>query len=478
MNVRQNKFHEQADARLDRFRDLVAAVTVSDPAWLAGFLPWLRREGNLRTAPLIGAAEFVAARRGQPDPAGQVPEVVDGVLQRADEPGEILAYYTSRYGMSLPKGLKKGVARAVLRLYGEYGWAKYDRVEAAFRFARVLDLVHPASSDETQRTLFGYLHGEMRGRAGEIPAELAMLRSRSELTAVPLDGRRAALLAPDGTDRLRAAGMTWRAVAGWLQRPLDADVWSQIIPTMGYQALLTNLRNFDDAGVSDEVAERVAARIADPEKVAGSRLFPFQIFAAYKALESLRWGQPLEKALQASLANVPSLPGRTLVLVDQSPSMFPGYSFSSKQEREHVANNDLATLFGGAVALRAADATLVGYGAQSYRVPFRRGGALLRLMGQFHSVDGTDTFGAAGDHFAGHDRVVIVTDEQNTAHRYRSIDEVVPTTVPVYTWNIAGYRVGSTASGSGTRHTFGGLTDQAFRAVGLIEQGRSQSWPW
>jgi hypothetical protein len=54
----------------------------------------------------------------------------------------------------------------------------------------------------------------------------------------------------------------------------------------------------------------------------------------------------------------------------------------------------------------------------------------------------------------------------------------VPKTVPLYTWNLAGYRVGHGPSGAANRHTFGGLTDQAFRMVPLLEAGASGAWPW
>ena len=39
---------------------------------------------------------------------------------------------------------------------------------------------------------------------------------------------------------------------------------------MGYMALLRNLRNFDEAGLPDDAAEAVTARLADPEQVAKS----------------------------------------------------------------------------------------------------------------------------------------------------------------------------------------------------------------
>ncbi|MFN2539289.1 MAG: TROVE domain-containing protein, partial [Mycobacteriales bacterium] len=54
----------------------------------------------------------------------------------------------------------------------------------------------------------------------------------------------------------------------------------------------------------------------------------------------------------------------------------------------------------------------------------------------------------------------------------------VPAHVPVYTFNLAGYRFGHGPSGAGNRYTFGGLTDQAFAAIPLLESGRDADWPF
>jgi hypothetical protein len=79
--------------------------------------------------------------------------------------------------------------------------------------------------------------------------------------------------------------------------------------------------------------------------------------------------------------------------------------------------------------------------------------------------------------FAGHDRVVNVTDEQS-AHDTWEITTSIPDTTPLYTWNLAGYRSGHTPSGGRHRHTFGGLTDAAFAMIPLIEAGGDAAWPW
>jgi hypothetical protein len=54
----------------------------------------------------------------------------------------------------------------------------------------------------------------------------------------------------------------------------------------------------------------------------------------------------------------------------------------------------------------------------------------------------------------------------------------VPSTVPVYTWNLAGYRFGHGPAGDGTRHTFGGLTDAGYAMIPLLEAGRDGDWPF
>lgn len=484
--VGESTFYEKAGERDNRYRDLVREATLADPDWTARLLKWLRSEANMRTASLVGAAEFAKARLDAGE-AGLSRQVVDSVLQRADEPGEMLAYWTSTYGRAVPKPVKRGVADAVTRLYNERSFLKWDSDSKGYRFGDVIDLVHPTASADWQGDLFKHALDKRHGRDGEIPESLRMLWSRSYLMSIPVGNRRDMLM--DLPVKLGNAGMTWESLAGWLQGPMDKRAWEAVIPSMGYVALARNLRNFDEAGVSDEVAQKVIAKLADPDEVAKSRQFPFRFWSAYKHTSSLRWGYALELALKASLANVPSLSGRTLILVDRSPSMFPGYYFSTANKSD-IPLAEQAALFGSALALRAHNATLVEFGGQSKPVTVQKGGSVLKLMETFGSIDGTDIPSAVRAHFSGHDRIVVVTDEQtragwlpsNMVHhggmRETAIDDLVPKNVPVYMWNMAGYKHGVAPSGSGNRHTFGGLTDQAFKLIPLLESGRNADWPF
>ena len=121
--VSEATFYESASDRDDRFQQLVGKVTVEDPDWARRMISWLRNEAQMRAASLVAAAEYVKSG-GE---SGR--QVVSAVLQRADEPGEMLAYWHQRYGRRVPKPVKRGVADAVVRLYSERAALKYGNVK-------------------------------------------------------------------------------------------------------------------------------------------------------------------------------------------------------------------------------------------------------------------------------------------------------------------------------------------------------------
>ncbi|MEC3891680.1 TROVE domain-containing protein [Nocardiopsis alba] len=470
--VGENTFYESAGERDDRFRNLVHQVAVTDPVWLTGMIGWLRNEANMRTASVVAALEGAKARVDA-KAHGHSRQMVDAALRRADEPGEALAYWTSRYGRRLPKPVKRGIADAAARLYDERSMLKYDTATKGFRFSDVLNLVHasPAADKPWQGTLFSYAHERRHNRGTSPDPDMLPTLARNTVFAERVETDPSLLLAPD---ELKAAGLTWESALSLAGGRVDkARLWEALIPSMGYMALVRNLRNFDQAGVSDEVAERVAARLSDPEQVARSRQLPMRFLSAYRAAPSLRWGHALEKALKASLGNVPELGGRTLVLVDRSGSMQAPLSARSDLNRA-----DAAAIFGSALAMRCEDTDLVEFGTGSAPVALERGDSLLRVIERFQWMGGTNTARAVREHFRGHDRVVIVTDEQAHHSRGGGPTEQVPASVSVYTWNLAGYRYGHGPSGAGGRYTFGGLGDAAFRMIPLLERGRDARWPW
>lgn len=478
--VGEATFYESADGRDSRYAELVRTVAVEDPDWIGRFLGWLRRDANMRSASLVGGLEAARAMKDAELPGGR--QIVDSVLQRADEPGEALAYWTSTYGRAIPKPVKRGIADAVQRLYNEYALLKYDTASKGFRFGDVIDLVHPVPAAPWQGELFAHALDRRHGRDDSLPEMLPMVVANGVARRDAAEDPTVLLVA----DHLHSAGMTWEDALSLAGSRVPKDkLWTALIPSMGYMALLRNLRGFDEAGVPDDVAEQVAARLADPEQVARSRQLPMRFLSAYKAAPSLRWGHALDKALNVSLANIPELPGRTLVLVDTSGSMHSTFSRDGSLMRW-----DAAAMFGIALGSRCEQADVVSFsgggwaaGAGSKVFPARRGESVLRSLDRWMNDGyfiggGTDTAGAVRRHYDKHDRVVILTDEQAGWDHGGNVTAAVPKDRPVYTWNLAGYQHGHAPSGSGTRHTFGGLTDQGFKMIRLLEAGRDATWPF
>ncbi len=480
--VGENTFYETGDKRDTRYAALVRKATLADPEWTARFLAWLRSDGNMRSASLVGAAEFTKARLDA-GLDGMSRQAIDSVLQRADEPGELLAYWTSVHGKRIPKPVKRGVADAVTRLYHEKSFVKWDSDARGVRFADVLGLVHPDPKDTVQDALFKHIVDVRFNPDREIPAELEVIAVRAELMAWDLQKRRDLFRRPElDTARhvLKDAGMTWESLAGWLQGPMGSRAWEAMIPSMGYMALLRNLRNFDEAGVSAEIAKQVVARLADPEQVATSRQFPFRFLSAYETAPSLRWGQALDEALGHSLRNLPALPGRSLILIDTSASM----THTTISARSKVTPAKAAAVFGVALGAKGEQVDVVGFASGTFRHDIPKGAGVIREVDRFlkrigEVGHGTDIAGSLRAAYAGHDRVFIISDMQTIGGHYAAgVSESVPSNIPIYGFNLAGYEKAAMATGSGNRHEFGGLTDATFRMIPLLEAGRNADWPF
>lgn len=468
----ENKFYETSSESSRRFADLVAANAKADPEWTAAFLMWLRNEANIRTAAIVGAAEYVHA--GAPNGRS----VVKSVIRRADEPGEMLAYWTSKYGRRVPQPIKRGVRDAAQLQYNERNAAKWDSTKASFRFADVIELTHPSPLTPAKSDLYRYLIEERHGRATFEDKDLLGLRQRD--IALRAEDPREALLC-----ELEAGNqcVTWETVSSAGAGKMSAAQWERLYPHMGYMAQLRNLRNLDQAGVDDDFKHRVGKYLANPVEVASSKQLPMRFLSAYKAAPDLVWGSYLSKALDLSLGNVPEIPGNWLVLVDASGSMGAQYS-----EKSTMTYYEAASVFAAAFARRNKAEIRTFSNGLSGTFPQIRGESTLatvkRLMtGGYWFGGGTDTTGALVGAFSKdkHDHVLVLTDEVYNGYSWFRPSGVpgdaIPVDVPMYTFNLAGYAAAQAESGP-NRITVGGLTDAAFTMMAAVESTRGGSWPW
>jgi hypothetical protein len=499
--VGEDTFYETGDKRDDRYAALVRQVAVSDPDWLYRFIGWLRNKANMRSASVVAAAEAVHARleAGLTDQVLTTPDnmpignkhFIPQAMARADEPGEFLAYWTAMYGrgttLGLPKPVKRGLELAVQNLFNEYAYAKYGQAGDGYGLARVVDLVHAKPKAPWQGELFEHALNELHKRDKPIPEHLYMLQERAKFLAMPQAERKAFLERPGATEVLSQAGLTWEAVSGWLGGPLTASFWESLIPTMGYMALLRNLRNFEKAGISRDARKAVQGRLADPAQVAKSRQFPFRFLSAYRAVEGDWWNEALSDALDASVGNLPKFKGRTLVLVDTSGSMRSPIS-----QKSSVSHVDIGGLFGVALAKAGMDVDLYGFADGVFQHDLPKGGSILKGIQSFDrkigSVGhGTETVKSLKAAWNGHDRVILISDMQAFAdygsygwgsrRETGKVTSAVPAEVVMYGLNPSGYRSTALDLSKPNRYEIGGFSDQVFRMMALIEAGNAD-WPF
>lgn len=473
----EDTFYESAGDRQSRLVELVKTVVKEDPEWLVGYTGWLRGTANIRSVAIAIALEGAKAMIDQGVEGSR--KLVASVLQRADEPAEAVAYWHSKYGRKLPAPVKRGIADAVKSLYNERSIFKYDSDSKAIRFADVIQLTHPSPKDAKQSVVFKFALDRRYNSKAVAPAELTIATARAEVKG--LTGSELRELANKGklTEYLRKSGMTWEALSSVIQGGMDAKAWEAVIPVMGYMALLRNLRNFINAGVSTKVLDEVANKIANQDEVAKSRQLPFRFWSAYKETSnSNQFKLAIERAFDGTLANVPVLKGKTLILVDMSGSMF--CTMSGKSD---INRSDAAALFGAALALRAEKADLVVFGSSHKAVSFRKGDSVLELKRKLTTeMGGTNLGRALQASYNGHDRVIILTDEQyDTWAGYSSYyDSVDPATIvpdkPIFIWNLAGYKPAGT--GKPNVYTSGGLSDAAFGFIDMVDRANNADWPW
>lgn len=347
-----------------------------------------RKQFHLRHVPLLLVDILTKRQPGQA-------HVVAGILERADEPAELLALHLQRRGLlnvnkakTIPGAIRDGIELALQykdRVFGEYGLAKYDRKDAVVKLRDVFRLVRPKPLNEAQAALW------KRALAGELETP--------DTWEVGLSG---------GGDKRET-----------FERLLKEQ-------KLGYLALLRNLRNMEQAGVDrDLIREAILLRKGS------ARVLPFRYIAAARAAPSMeKW---IDEALVASVGESKPLKGKTGVLVDVSASM--DWKMSEKSDLKRI---DAAAAL--ASVINAEDLRVWSFSDRGIvSVPPRRGMAGVDAIIRSQPHGGTalgravaDINDAAPDL----DRLIVITDEQ-TADRVPA-----PKAKHAYMINVAAYQNG------------------------------------
>lgn len=253
-----NAMEKAIDAALDH-----------DPELTLKWADTLRNEEYIRTTPQVILVR--AANNPKIKGTGLVRKYSGSITSRIDELAVQLAYQLSEFGKPIPNSLKRSW-KDILSSANEYSLAKYRMEE---RVVKTVDVGNLAMG----KGFYGY----------ESPIGKLM---RGEL-------------------KLGENIKTWESIRS------SGGSWEEAIEVMGHMALLRNIRNFVNSNVPTKLWLDKLVNTAEKGKQ-----LPFRYLSAYNA-NYLAPGMVLdaiEECINMSIANLPTLQGRSLILTDNSGS--------------------------------------------------------------------------------------------------------------------------------------------------------------
>ena len=370
----ENEFYVDGVSNAKTIAGLVGQVA---PEKVAALALKARTDMKLRHVPLHLMRELARAGKMKADD-------LTTVIQRPDEMAEFVSLYWKEGRQPLSNQVKRGLANAFHK-FNEYALAKWDKNSAAVRLRDVMFLTHPKPQNTAQADLF------KRIAADELKT-------------------------PDTWETELSSGANKGETFTRLMREKK----------LGALAFLRNLRNMVQSGVNESLIRAYA------KSVNTDRVLPFRFLAAARIVTEFE--DMLEEMMLRSLESHEKLPGKTVLLIDVSGSMF-GARVSAKSDLDRF---DAAASLAILAREICEEVEIYSFSNSIARIAPRQGFALVEAIrtSQYHT--GTHT-GLAVNHINAntkYDRLIMFTDEASS-------DSVPAAKVPKsYIINVASYENG------------------------------------
>lgn len=339
----------------------LAVASGTNPEDILAIANWLRNEMNIRLTPqvMLVLASHVEGSKSL------VRKYAPYIVKRPDEIKSCLLIHRFLFGLkTLPNGLAHGLADALSK-FGERGLMKYD--DAGFPTWKDVMCWLPRKAGWP-------LKGEVAKYfiSGQIvdPAKTPIIASRKELAKKTVFDDEAKALA-------LKSQVNWEVLLSQFGGDKKA-VWTFLIENdlVYYMAMLRNLRNLLEAKVDRAVIQKVSDKLSNHDEVVKSKQLPFRFMAAGRALEQMT-GQfdsadmseltaAVELAANEACANIPALPGMTVIFADVSNSM----RRTMVSDKSEVSCADAAAVLCGIVSKVSQRPYVVAFGSMPAPVRF------------------------------------------------------------------------------------------------------------
>jgi hypothetical protein len=297
---------------------------------------WLRNDMYIRLTPQV---LLVLASR-IPETQGFVRKYATKIVKRPDEVKTCLLLHRFFFG---PKSIKNclgmGLSDAVAK-FGEQGLMKYNSPDFP-TWKDVLCWLPRKKNYPLSNELAKYFI------SGEIvdPSKTPVIAARKELAKCKVfDGH--------AKDLAAMSKVNWEVLISQFGNDAEQKkkAWIHLVNNnqVPYMALLRNIRNLIEAGVSDAVISKACKKLSNPDQVRKSKQLPFRFLMAHQMVSSMGYGsnqaavkkflEAIEDASNYACENIPDFPGTTAIFADNSGSMSQPVSGKSKMTCAGAAN--------------------------------------------------------------------------------------------------------------------------------------------
>lgn len=297
-----DKFYESGPDTLKRCVQAIDAVLndhgLLGAEYAARLFVFARTKLFMRTMPIVMTVELGRVLRNRNMSFPGYRHLVRDVISRADELKDMYAYALKVFGDQhrVPVALRRGIADAFNK-FDAYQFAKWTRQNSneQVTFQRLLRIVHPTPKTPAQNDTYARIMDDT--------------------------------LTPPYTWEVIS---TLNGMLPAIERKTDGALWDELVSvtgpgSMGYTALLRNLRNIADANCSISTITAVTDRLTNEAALKKARVLPWEFLKAYKALNSYghhgQLREAVSKALDLSMSYMPDLGPSTWIILDVSLSM-------------------------------------------------------------------------------------------------------------------------------------------------------------
>lgn len=426
----EKKFYGDNSSEIQK---TIRNVIKQDAKFVSNLAVFARREFNMRSISHILVAYLAHEIEGKPF----VRQTVKGVSLRGDDVTEIMACYISLFDKPIPNALKKGI-NDVLQGFDEYTLAKYKGNGKSVKMRDLLCLCRPTPKTNAQSDMWKRL-----------------LEDKLEIP------------------------MTWETELS--ANGNNAETWEKLIDSgkVGYMALLRNLRNIVKANPTN--IEKVMKDIENPEKVKKSKQLPFRFLSAYKSVYNIGGSKvfdALEAAIDASVDNLPHIPGTTVIAIDTSGSM--GSAISAKSD---IRCCDISMMLGVIANRICENAIVYTFDTDLKKKAFStRNGIIYTVMHEAHAGDDTMMnlpFEQMIRDGVKAERIIVISDNECNGGYWRNTvqplaDEYRRTTgndIWVHAIDLQGY--GTQQFHGAKTNIIAGWSEKVFDFIQIAEQGET-----